>query len=389
LQRPRTTLFLGSIAAVLYFSEGLPYGVVRELIPAFLRFQHVDLPMIGKISSVAALAWSLKLLWSPLVDTFGSYRRWIAGALAAAALSLMAMATTSMPLFYALIVMLAVASATQDIAVDAFTIRATPQNLLGPVNSIRVAAYRVALIAGGGALLALVDRTSWTFVFVAAAAISIAIFFFALTLPDDRGERAERPNLLQDLRHWLQRPNAATLLAIVFLYRLGELSIVPMIKPYWVDRGYSATEIGTITGIIGISVSIVGTIAGGAIAARVGLWRGLLWLGIAQNASNVGYALVATTAAGKWAIYAAAIVENLGYGAGTAAFLAFLMSICDRERAATEYALLTAAYGLTGSIMVAASGYIAKYGGYPLFFWLTVFLGVPALLLLPKVKPAT
>lgn len=376
---------LGSVAAVLYFSEGLPYGIVRELVPAFLRFQHVDLPTIGLISSVAALAWTLKFLWSPLVDTFGSYRRWIAGAVAAVALSLAAMATMRVN-FYIVIATLAIASATQDIAVDAFTIRATPQNLLGPINSIRVAAYRAALIVGGGALLALADRTSWGFVFAAAAAIAIGIVVFALTLPDDRGERAERPNLLRDLGHWLQRPHAAVLLAIVFLYRLGELSIVPMIKPYWVDRGYSATEIGTITGLVGLSVSIVGTIAGGWIVARIGLWSALLWLGIAQNASNLGYALVATMSAGKWAIYAAAIVENLGYGAGTAAFLAFLMSICDRERAATEYALLTAAYGLTGSIMVAASGYIAKYGGYPLFFWITVFLGVPALLLLPKIR---
>ena len=385
MQRPRTTLFLGSIAAVLYFSEGLPYGIVRELVPAFLRFQHVDLPTIGLVSSVAAFAWTLKFLWSPLVDSFGSYRRWIAGAVAAVALALLAMATMRIN-FYVVVATLAIASATQDIAVDAFTIRATPEQLLGPINSIRVAAYRVALIVGGGALLALVDRTSWRFVFAAAAGIAVAIFVFALTLPDDRGQRAERPNLLRDLAHWLQRPRAGVLLAIVFLYRLGELSIVPMIKPYWVDRGYSATEIGTITGIVGISVSIVGTILGGWIVARAGIWHGLLWLGIAQNASNLGYALVATAGAGKWAIYAAAIVENLGYGAGTAAFLAFLMSICDRERAATEYALLTAAYGLTGSIMVAASGYIAKYGGYPLFFWLTVFLGIPALLLLPMVK---
>jgi PAT family beta-lactamase induction signal transducer AmpG len=386
LQRRRTTLFLGSVAAVLYFSEGLPYGIVRELVPAFLRFQHVGLPTIGDLSSVAALAWSLKLLWSPLVDTFGSYRRWIAGALVAGALSLIAMSATSVPLLYVFVATLAIASATQDIAVDAFTIRATPQSLLGPVNSIRVAAYRVALIVGGGALLALADRTGWRVVFIVAAGLAAAIFVFALSLPDDRGQRAERPRLLRDLAHWLQRPHAPALLAIVFLYRLGELSIVPMIKPYWVDRGYSATEIGTITGVVGISVSIVGTIAGGWVVARLGIWRSLLWLGLAQNASNLGYALVATAAAGKWAIYAAAVVENLGYGAGTAAFLAFLMSICDRERAATEYALLTAAYGLTGSLMIAASGYIAKYAGYPFFFWLTGFLGIPALLLLPKVK---
>lgn len=385
MQRPRTTLFLGSIAAVLYFSEGLPYGIVRELVPTYLRFHKVDLTTIGLISSVS-LAWTLKFLWSPLVDAFGSYRRWIAGALAAVAASLLALSSAGLPLFYVFVATLAIASATQDIAVDAFTIRATPDAFLGPINSIRVAAYRVALIVGGGALLALADRTSWSFVFVAAAAIALGICVFAFALPDDRGQRAERPNLVRDLLHWLQRPHAGTLLAIVFLYRLGELSIVTMIKPYWVDRGYSATEIGTITSIVGVSVSILGTIAGGWIVARAGIWKGLLWLGIAQNASNLGYALVATTAAGKWAIYAAAIVENLGYGAGTAAFLAFLMSICDRERAATEYALLTAAFGLTGSIAAAASGWIAQHAGYPFFFWLTVFLGIPALLLLGRVE---
>jgi PAT family beta-lactamase induction signal transducer AmpG len=378
--------FIPAVAGVLYFSEGLPFGIFKEFVPMYLRFRHVDLTNIGLVN-IAGFAWTLKFLWSPLVDTFGAYRRWISAAVIGIAIALFGMASTIPgPLFYGCVTLLALASATQDIAVDAFTIRATPQNLLGPINSIRVAAYRVALIVGGGALLALADRTSWQFVFATGAAIAAGIFFFALTLPDDRGQRAERPRLLRDLAHWLQRPHAPALLAIVFLYRLGELSIVPMIKPYWVDRGYSATEIGTITGVVGISVSIVGTIAGGWVVARIGIWRSLLWLGLAQNASNLGYALVATAAAGKWAIYAAAIVENLGYGAGTAAFLEFLMSICDRDRAATEYALLTAAYGLTGSMMIAASGYIAKYAGYPFFFWLTVFLGIPALLLLPKVK---
>jgi PAT family beta-lactamase induction signal transducer AmpG len=120
--------------------------------------------------------------------------------------------------------------------------------------------------------------------------------------------------------------------------------------------------------------------------ARAGLYRGLLVLGIAQTASNIGYALVATFSAGKWAIYAAAVVENFGFGLGTAAFLAFLMSICDRERAATEYALLTAAFNLTGNLIGMSSGAIAQHAGYAAYFWLTVFLGIPALMLLPRVK---
>ncbi|HEY8849623.1 MAG TPA: hypothetical protein VIO12_10045, partial [Thermoanaerobaculia bacterium] len=145
-------------------------------------------------------------------------------------------------------------------------------------------------------------------------------------------------------------------------------------------------EIGTITSVVGVIVSVIGAIAGGAIVARLGLWPSLLWLGIAQTISNLGYAIVATIAAGRWAIYAAAILENLGYGLGTAAFLTFLMAICDRARAATEYALLSAAFGLTGTVMGIVSGYVAQYAGYTLYFWLTVALGIPGLLLLPSVR---
>jgi PAT family beta-lactamase induction signal transducer AmpG len=162
-----------------------------------------------------------------------------------------------------------------------------------------------------------------------------------------------------------------------------------MIKPYWVDRGYSPAEIGTITSVAGGITVILGVILGGFFVARFGVYASLLWLGIAQTLSNLGYAIVATLDAGRWAIYAAAIVENLGYGAGNAAFLAYLMSICDRERAATEYALLSAAFGLTGTIVGTASGYVAQYAGYPVYFWLTVFLGIPVLLLLPLIRNET
>ncbi|HXH37700.1 MAG TPA: MFS transporter, partial [Thermoanaerobaculia bacterium] len=162
--------------------------------------------------------------------------------------------------------------------------------------------------------------------------------------------------------------------------------IYAMIKPYWVDQGYSPAEIGTITAVVGVIISIAGAIAGGAIVARIGLYRAMLWLGAAQILSNLGYALVATTHAGRWAIYAAAIVENIGYGLGTGAFLAFLMAICDRERAATEYAMLTAVFGLTRVVIGTPSGWIAQHAGYASYFWLTVFLGIPGLLLVPFVK---
>ncbi len=389
-ERQRTPLYVGTIAAVLYFSEGLPYGIVKDLAPLYLRVEHVELKTIGLVSSVS-LAWTLKFLWSPLVDTFGNYRRWIAGALIGIIGSLVALAAIQSVgiVFYVFLALLAASSATQDIAVDAFTIRATPSSLLGPVNSIRVTAYRIALMVGGGVLAALAGRAGWRSAFGTAAVVAIAVLLFAFTLPDDRGERTEGASLFADLAHWLGRPRAGILLSIVFLYRLGEFAIVTMIKPYWVDRGYSPAEIGTITSVVGVIVSVIGVIIGGWFVARVGLYSGLIWLGIAQTLSNLGYAVVATISAGRWAIYAAAVIENLGYGVGTAAFLAYLMSICDRDRAATEYALLSAAFGFTGTVMGAVSGYIAQYAGYPVYFWLTVILGIPVLFLIPLVRDET
>src|SRR5205807_2103923 len=146
---------LAAIAAALYFSEGLPYGIVKELVPMVLRFRHVDLTSIGLLNAVG-IAWTLKFLWSPLVDEFGTYRRWIGGAVVGIAIALIGMSVSAIPstFFYTFVAMLALASATQDIAVDAFTIRATPTELLGPVNSVRVTAYRIALTSPG--ILALV-----------------------------------------------------------------------------------------------------------------------------------------------------------------------------------------------------------------------------------------
>jgi len=381
---------VGGVAAALYFSEGMPFGIVTELMPSYLRVHHVSLIGIGSLSAVG-IFWTLKVLWSPLVDSFGTYRRWITAAVFAMTAILAAFAVTPETVagqFWILITIFVIASATQDIAIDAFTIRITPREMLGPVNSIRVAAYRVALLVGGGGLAALVDWAGWHAAFGAGAAVLAVILVLTLWLPDDRGERTQKQNLLRDLAEWARRPKAGVLLAIVFLYRLGELAIVTMIKPYWIDRGYTPGEVGTITTTVGVIISVAGAIAGGAIVARIGVWRALLWLGIAQTMSNLGYAIVATIDAGRWAIYAAAAVENFGFGLGTAAFLSFLMSLCDRERAATEYAMLTATFGLTRALIGPLSGAIAQNLGYATFFWSTVFFGIPALLLLPLVRGA-
>jgi PAT family beta-lactamase induction signal transducer AmpG len=138
--------------------------------------------------------------------------------------------------------------------------------------------------------------------------------------------------------------------------------------------------------VIGISFLILGAIAGGVFLARFGIYAGLLWLGILQMLSNVGYALAAQTDASRPALYAVAIIENFTGGLGTAAFLAFLMSICDTQLAATQYALFTAVFGLSRSLIGTFSGLTAQRLGYTQYFWLTVALGVPGLLLLAALR---
>ncbi|HEX7151947.1 MAG TPA: MFS transporter [Thermoanaerobaculia bacterium] len=384
----RTRWLIPSLAAVLYVTQGFPYGIVTELMPIYLREAGWSLTQIGFIQTIA-LAWVWKAAWSPLVDLLGTYRRWIAGALIVITAALVVLAltpATNTNAIWILIAVIALASATQDIAIDAQAIRMTPEKLLGYVNSFRVAGYRGAMIIAGGALAAVSDLASWPGAFLAGAAITTLLLVATRFLPRDTGDTTTHANPFAGLVQWARRPKAAVLLAVALIYRLGDAALTPMVKPFWVDAGYSATEIGTVTTIIGMSFLIAGAFAGGAFISKFGVISALFWLGILQMLSNGGYALLASFGGGRQAFYAAAIIENFTGGLGTAAFLAFLMSICDREHAATQYAMLTALFGVTRSFIGTASGAASQNLGYATWFWITLALGIPGLLLVPLLR---
>ncbi|HEY0594138.1 MAG TPA: MFS transporter [Thermoanaerobaculia bacterium] len=375
--------WLVTFATLFYFSEGFPFGIVNELMPLYLRAQGVSLTQIGLLSTVA-LAWTLKLFWAPVIDAVGTYPRWIAFALVGITAGLVVLAAApaaATPLFWALMVVLAVASATQDIAVDAYTIAATPSKWLGIVNSIRVTAYRAALIAAAAGLAVLGQWFGWRVAFTAAAALSGIFLVISLFLPVTQRAPSQRINAIAGLRLWLARPGALLLLLIVFLYRLSDSSLNQMIRPFWVDHGFSPAEIGTVNTAIGISFTIVGAWLAGLAIVRWGVYRSLFWLGVLQILSNLGYALIATAGGGRPAFYTAAIVESITYGLGTGAFLAYNMSICEKARAATEYALLSAIFALSRSLAGSASGFASDVMGYAPWFWITMALGVPGLIL--------
>lgn len=387
----RARWLIPSLAAVLYLAQGFPFGFVTELLPIYLRTSGWSRTEIGLIQTVA-LAWVWKFFWSPAIDAFASYRRWTAVMLAIITIAIAALAlvpASSKTIVWTLIAVIVFASATQDIAIDAMAIRITPEKLLGIINSIRVAAYRGAIILAGGGLAALSDLAGWRGAFLAGAAITAGALAFTAVLPRETGESEHRQSPFAGVLRWLARPRAVLFVLIAFLYKLGDVALTPMAKVFWIDRGYSATEIGTVTTVIGMSFLIAGAFAGGAFVARFGIYRGLLWLGIAQMASNAGYALVASSGAGRPALYAAAIVENFTGGLGTAAFLAFLMAICEREHAATQYAMLSALFALSRSLIGSASGWGVDHIGYAPYFWITVTLAIPGLVLVALLRNVT
>lgn len=384
--RPR--LFFPSLAAVLYFSQGFPFGIVNETINLYMSAVGVPLATIGLATSVG-IVWTLKFLWAPLVDAIGTYRAWIVVALVTiaatvGALSLVPAASTA---FWVILALLAIASATQDIAIDALTIRVTPRELLGLVNSARVTAYRVAMIVAGGGIAIVADRLGWPAAFMIAAAVPLVLIAtIVIVVPRDSGDGARQENPLRALLEWLRRPGALALLAVVLLYRLGDSALRPMIRPYWIERGFSAAEVGNVTTTLGMICTIAGAIAGGAFVSRFGMYAGLLVLGLFQMLSNVAYAVVAATGGGRPALYGAAVTEAFCEGLGIAAFLSFLMYICDRENAATEYAMLSAVFAVSRTLAGSVSGFFAEELGYAQYYTLTVFLAIPGLALLPFIR---
>lgn len=384
----RAAWYAPTIAAILYFAQGFPFGIVDQLLPLYMRVEDVSLTKIGLVSA-ASSAWTWKFLWSPAIDRWGSYRRWIVSALLVLIATMVAFAVVPprmTGLFFGIVVVLAIASATQDIAIDAMAVRITPEHQLGYVNSIRVTAYRAAMIVAGGALAALSAVIGWRGTFFVAAAIMGVAAVSTIVLPGESGQRTRHESPFRGVGQWLKRRHAVAFLAIALIYRVGDAALVPMAKPFWVDHGFSTAEIGMVTTVIGLSFLIAGAFTGGAFISRIGIWRSLLWLGLAQVLSNAGYAIAAARPPSDAMFYSVVIIENFCGGLGTAAFLSFLMAICDRRYAATQYALLTAAFALTRFIVGSVSGLLAQNLGYSTFFWLTLVLGIPGLLLVPLIR---
>jgi PAT family beta-lactamase induction signal transducer AmpG len=202
----------------------------------------------------------------------------------------------------------------------------------------------------------------------------------------ERGADSLQDAVWTPLRQFFAHPGFLSVLCFILLYKLGDMALGPMVRPFWVDRHFSMLQIGAVPGTLGVVTTVLGALLGGSLTKRWGVIRALWLLGIAQAASNLTYATAAAFPPSTTLMYTASVVESFCGGLGTAPFLAFLMSICDKTHAATQYALLSALFAPVGLAAATVSGWAVERLGYTAYFSVTFVLAWPALLLLPWVR---
>jgi PAT family beta-lactamase induction signal transducer AmpG len=393
----RTLKFL--VVGVLYFAEGVPFGFVYTTLSYYLRSRGVPLEEIG-ILSLLGLAWSLKVLWSPLADRFGTRAAWLVPAQMLIVLSMLGLAhfaSGSVTLaFWVLVGVLCLASATQDLAVDAYTIDLLDTEELGMANGIRIGAYRVGLIAAGGGVLILSDVVGWSATFVGVAIIMAAL---VLTVIAFRPFHQARPEVAraqggkgfsqikESAKGLMAHPHMWIIIIFIMTYKAGDAFLGAMVSAFWRDMGFSGTQFGVASIVMGKIPAIAGGFLGGAITARWGISRALWVLGIFQACSILGYWAAALPGTWHYTIYLATLGDNLAGQMGSAAFMAFLMLLCDKRFSASHYAFLSMLFGLSARLCGYIGGWAAAYLGYAWFFFLSFLVAWPAFALLPWVLP--
>jgi PAT family beta-lactamase induction signal transducer AmpG len=362
---------LGTVA-LLYFIQGAPAAILWEVLPVYFRFHGVSLRAIGGLR-LLELPYSLKVFWSPLVHRYGDRRIWVLGCMLGIAAVLLSLPWVNVAAIgwtvLVLILALTTLSATQDIAIDSYSVGLIDRAEEGSANGVRASAYRVALVCIGGGM--------------------VFLFSPRLGLPAEA-----RQHWLRGFVGWAGTWRVIPLVIFVLTYKLGEFAIGPMVKPFWVDYGNSIWpveqdlifQIGLFPTTFGIVLSVVGALLGGAFISRFGIFHGVWFLGLLQAVSNLGYSFVDWLNLGRFGLYGASMFESLSGGLGTASFLAFLMNVCQKEHATVQYAFLSSIFSLTGRLIGGVSGLGAEKYGYGNYFGLTFLLSLPAYLLLPWVK---
>ena len=381
---------------LLGFSSGLPLALTGATLQAWLTVSGVDLTTIGMFALVGQ-PYTYKFLWAPLMDRYavpllGRRRGWLV-LTQVALLAVIAWMGTLAPdrspwLLASLALAVAFLSASQDIVFDAYRTDILDAEERGAGAAVSVLGYRIAMLVSGGLALILADTwLGWTGTYWLMAALML-VGVAAVASADEPAAPPRAPHTLQEavrepLAEFFARDGAWTLLLVIVLYKLGDAFAGTLSTAFLIrGPGFSLTEVGLVNKWLGVVATILGALAGGAVMARLKLYRSLLLFGVLQAVTNLGYMLLAISGKSYALMIAAVAAENLCGGMGTAAFVALLMAMCERRYSATQYALLSALAALGRVYVGPAAGMMAKSLGWPEFFFFTFLIALPGLAML-------
>ena len=389
--------------SLLSFSSGLPLGLIWIAIPTWLAREGVDIKIIG-LFTLAQAPWSFKFLWSPLMDRYalplprlGRKLGWTLAAqitlvLLTFVLSDVATRPDAIWIIGTLALAIAFASATQDIAIDAYAVEILQPSEQGIAVGARTALYRAAFFVAGGLTITLAGLWSWPFVFGLIALLYLPMLVVTLFAPRSDIDRlgavpSLRAAVWEPFVGFLRKARALELLAFVVLYKLADNLAGALVRPFLVQVGFDDFDVGVATATIGLVTTLAGTFLGGMLTTAIGLGHALWAFGLLQILSNLGYVLIAAVGDNRPLMYAAMGFESLTSGMGTGAFGVLLLRMTMKQFSATQYALFSSLFALPRILAGPVTGVMVDALGWFDFFLFTIVVGVPGMLMLQRFSP--
>lgn len=388
-----------AVITLFGFSSGLPLALTGGTLQAWMTVEGVDLKTIG-IFALVSLPYTLKFLWSPLMDRFvppwlGRRRGWILLTQICLLFSIALMSLFSpqhMPLLIAtLALIIALISASQDIVIDAYRTDALHEKERGAGAAVFVFGYRVAILVSGALALIISEYINWNNTYLLMSAFMI-FGIFTTFLASEPDKTVEPPKNLKNavigpMQDYFQRKYAIFILLLIVFYKLGDAYAGSLTTAFLIRGvGFSPGDVGTINKGFGLVCTLAGAFVGGAAMVKLGLFKSLFIFGFLQALSNLSFMLLAYIGKNYEMFVFAIAFENLSGGMGTSAFVALLMSLCNARFSATQYALLSSIAAIGRIFISPTSGFLVESIGWGAFFFVTTLVALPGLAVLLWLK---
>jgi PAT family beta-lactamase induction signal transducer AmpG len=387
------------VAFVMGFSAGLPLLLTMGVLQAWMKEKGVDLTWIGMIALVQ-LPYTWKFIWAPVLDRFtlpllGRRRGWLLVAQLALIGAIVLLGYSdpveNVPMMVAAAILVAFFSASQDIVIDAYRREDLADEELGLGSSMYIYGYRLGMLLAGGGGMILADRMPFASVYLIMAACMLPGVLTTLLTPEpDVGTgapRSMREAVVNPLVEYFSRHNAIWIIVFILLYKIGDTMAGAITTPFYLDIGFTKTDIGAVVKVFGTGATLAGAFLGGIILLKLGINRSLWIFGALQALSTACFAILAQIGYSIPALSGVIAFENLSSGMGTAAFVAFMASITNKKFTATQYALLTSLIGIPRALASAVTGVMVKHLGWVSFFIFCALVAIPGMLLLFKFAP--